>query len=173
MNYQQSGKKRTSIENRLIMSREMNKWQLQSENKTTFSSHKELHSHLISLPLAPQLLSLKAWVRLSNLCLPFSKDNGYDYIEWSFLDESVDLVLTDPTYNVRKESESSGAVYDKLITDDMAVMVMHFRQLMKSASDGHVFCFKDHFSKWIQVTQDALYGRPGVQKRDQWQSRRA
>lgn len=40
------------------------------------------------------------------------------------LEEKVNLVLSDPPYNVRRESRSSGANYDELNTDDMATIAM-------------------------------------------------
>lgn len=60
----------------------------------------------------------------------------------AFLDEQVELVLTNLPYNVRRKSRRSSADYDKRTTDDMAAIAMLCGQLMKYGSLNHVFLFQ-------------------------------
>lgn len=64
-----------------------------------------------------------------------------------FIDERMDLALSDPLYNVQRNSGHSGAGCDNLTTECVAAMARLRRQRMKSGTHGHVFCSIDEFSK--------------------------
>lgn len=55
------------------------------------------------------------------------------------LHDRVGLVLTDPTYNVRRESGRSEADYDRQTPDDMAKMTMLCKRVMKLGAREHIF----------------------------------
>lgn len=60
---------------------------------------------------------------------------------------SVDLVLSDPPYNVRRGRKDDNSVYDRLSPTDMGDVVDMCKRMMKPGAHGCLFCFAFQFGQ--------------------------
>ena len=63
----------------------------------------------------------------------------------------VHLILTDPPYNVRRESTRQNAEYDSLSLEDMRKTTYLFAELLCPGGHGIVFCSMTQFSQWYDL----------------------
>ena len=61
------------------------------------------------------------------------------------LDESIDFVLTDPPYNIRRNAEKANSYYDSMTMEDIDKLTELFKFAMKPGAHGIIFCSYQQF----------------------------
>ena len=69
------------------------------------------------------------------------------------LDGRVQLLLTDPPYNSRKERSYYNLTHDSLTEEDMALCVNMFATMLRPGGHGLIFCSPLQFKKWHDLSQ--------------------
>ena len=102
--------------------------------------------------------TLRDFMENSKHCYLFndSFENFHDCVHessWSnrSLRGKVQLILTDPPYNVRRESTRDNAEYDSLSLEDMRQATYLFAELLRPGGHGIVFCSMRQFSQWYDL----------------------
>ena len=67
------------------------------------------------------------------------------------LDEAVQLILTDPPYNTRRESNARNSDHDSLLLADIAECVDLFGRVLRPGGHGLVFCSMLQFNSWFRL----------------------
>lgn len=75
----------------------------------------------------------------------------HDMMTLRILRGTVDFVLTDPPYNVRRKVNTENSEHDKFSFGDMQKISGLLGEVMKPGAHGHVFCSTLQFSKWHKV----------------------
>ena len=68
--------------------------------------------------------------------------------------ESVDLVLTDPPYNVRREGTRHNADYDTFTPEDIAELCSLCKIAMKPGAQGIIFCSFQQFEVYRRILNE-------------------
>ena len=67
------------------------------------------------------------------------------------LEGIVDLVLTDPTYNTRRDAGSDNSEYDVFTESDMKNLADVCSQVLKPGGHSLIFCSFQQFEKYRQI----------------------
>ena len=66
---------------------------------------------------------------------------------------NVQLILTDPPYNVRRKRNDSNSSYDRLTAEDMQASIEVFDELLRPGGHGIVFCSVLQFYEWFHYLE--------------------
>ena len=72
----------------------------------------------------------------------------HEEMEGKDLRRSVDLILTDPPYNIRREAQANNSSHDVLSDSDMDKFALLCKKLLMRGGQGHIFCSQQQFAEW-------------------------
>ena len=67
------------------------------------------------------------------------------------LEDSVQLILTDPPYNIRRQLNAENSNYDVLTVHDMNDIVTQVSSMLLRGGHGHIFCASLQFETWYRM----------------------
>lgn len=77
--------------------------------------------------------------------------DDHEYIALEVIEEKVQLVLTDPPYNIRREQNKIDSDYDSMTRDDMEEVVKVIGRALRSGGHGIIFCSYQQYEKWVSL----------------------
>lgn len=80
------------------------------------------------------------------------------------LESSVQLILTDPPYNIRRERGDEHANYDSLTLKDMNTFAGIAGSILRPGGHGVIFCSHHQFSHWVEALEGIVTTPTGHQK---------
>ena len=99
---------------------------------------------------------MQRWVRMWHCCFrelvdtdTGSRPNGVPNITGN-----VQLVLTDPPFNIRRELGRDVSEYDVLTVDDMYDTVECINSLLRPGGHVVIFCSAEQFAQWVACFED-------------------
>lgn len=78
----------------------------------------------------------------------------HETLNYEMLDDMVQLVLTDPPYNIRRERGKVDSEYDSITINQMKQVVQTIRNVLRPGGHGIVFCSYQQHQQWMDLFND-------------------